>query len=501
MRRSMAVVMLILLVASVPISQAQEDLRTFAISNRISFTYSTQIAQDAVFEVVPASDDEQTPTGPVPEYTEITFQNFQEGTGWVETGQYIHVYPAVTFPADPNAPFTQALEDLRAVLAARPNAPDHDLPMLPVVTASQILRSQVQYLDFANGSGIRYITAAGLDVSPLSEQVLFYTFQGLTNDGAYYLAAIFPIQSGVLPPVPEAMNAQQYEEFAAGYETYLAEVTAQLDAVAPESFNPSLPLLDSVFTSMTITGPAATILTSEGAGAATYENIQFNYDAALASRIEVDMFAPIVDTEGMTMFGSQPGMTSFSLLGYPVTRQYRHPVIRVIPVDTFPGTDTVFDQRLAQLQAFLSARIPLEAHSNIVESGAGGSEIPVLPVVNAAQVIVAKPEYIDFQNGSGVRFITFYAQDLSPVSNDLIFYAFQGITSDGKYVVSAEFPLHAPILPDSIDYSTLDYEAFMATYFDYLTETVIALDGVAPGEFTPSLDMLDALIQSINVGQ
>jgi len=82
----------------------------------------------------------------------------------------------------------------------------------------------------------------------------------------------------------------------------------------------------------------------------------------------------------------------------------------------------------------------------------------------------------------------------------MIFYVFQGITSDGKYVISAEFPLRAPVLPDSIDYSTLDYEAFIATYSNYLTETVTALDGIAPGDYTPTLDMLDAMIQSIRVG-
>jgi hypothetical protein len=508
MRRSIALVSIILLTVSVivpgfsrPVS-AQEDARTFQIENRINFTYSLQIAQDAVWQVIPASHEVQTPTGPMPEFTEITFQNFVENTGWIPTGQYIHVYPVVTFPTDPNTPFARSLEQLRSVLAARPTVPDGELPMLPVVTAMQIFRSQVQYVDFATGSGIRYITAAGLDVSPLSDDRLFYTFQGLTNDGAYYIAAYFPVQSGVLPPVPEAMNAQQYNEFASGYEAYLADVKAQLDAVPPENFSPNLPVLDSLFASMTITSPAATIVTPDGAatGTAAYDNVQFSYDAMLASRIEVDLIAPYVDPGGMSMYGSLPGMTVFSLADYPVKRQYGGPVIRIIPVDTFPGSNSISDQRLAELQTFLAARAPLAAHPNMVENGPGVPEIPVLPVVNAAQVIVTKPQYIDFQNGSGVRFVTYYAQDISPISNERIFYAFQGITSDGKYVISVELPLKASVLPESIDYTTFDFETFAATYFTYLNDTVIALDGLAPGDYTPSLDMLDALIQSINVG-
>lgn len=506
MVRSMAFVMVVVLAASVlipgslrPVS-AQEDLRTFEIPNRISLTYHTQIAQDIAWERVPASRDPQTPTGPVPEYTELVFQNYQDGTGWVETGDFIHIYPVVTFPADPNAPYTQALEALRSVLAARPTITDGELPMLPTVTATQMIRTQVQYLDLANGSGIRYVTAAGLDVSPL-DGALFYTFQGLTDDGAYYIAAQFPVQSSVLP-ASEAMNTEQYNAFAARYDEYLAEITAQLNAAPAPSFSPDLTLLDGMLASMSVLAPDATFVTPDGASVATadFDNVQVSYDASLASRIEVDEIAPFVDPGGMSMFGSQPGMTVLTLIDYPVTRPYGDAVIRVMPVETFPGTSTISDQVLAQLQAFLSDRAPLEARVNVQPALPSEPGIPVLPVVNAAQVIIVKPQYIDTQGWSGVRFITYYAQDLSPLTNNLIFYAFQGITADGRYVISAEFPLRAPVLPDAIDFSTFDYEAFIPTYFNYLEETVAALDGLAPGDYTPSVETLDALIQSLRVG-
>ena len=508
MSRSMTFVMVVVLLAAsvlVPGSSysvsAQEDVRTFEIPNRISFSYSMQIAQDVSWQVVPASHDFQTPTGPIPEYTELTFQNYEDGTGWVSTGQFIHVYPVIPFPTDPDAPYAVALDRLHSVLAARPAIPDGDLPMLPTVTASQMIRSQVQYLDFATGSGIRYVTAAGLDVSPV-DGVLFYTFQGLTGDGAYYIAAQFPVQSSVLP-ASEPMNTEQYNAFVASFDVYLADVTAQLNAAPAQSFSPDLTVLDNVFASMSITGPARMILTPEGADKATvaFDNILFTYDAALASRIDVDVIPPFDDPGGMSMFGSQPGATVFSFIDYPVTRPYGNAVIRVIPVDTFPGTNTMSDQALARLQAFLAAQTPLEAHVNVKPAGESNPGIPVLPVINAAQVIVVKPEYMAFQNWNGVRFITYYAQDLSPLTNGTIFYAFQGITMDGRYVISAEFPLRVPMLPDSIDYSAIDWDTFAANYGTYLDETVTALDNAASGDYTPSLDTLDALLQSLSVGQ
>jgi hypothetical protein len=210
---------------------------------------------------------------------------------------------------------------------------------------------------------------------------------------------------------------------------------------------------------------------------------------------------PFDDPGGMSMFGSQPGAMVFSFVDYPVTRPYGNAVIRVIPVDSFPGTDTISDRALAQLQAFLTAHAPLEAHVNVKPAGESDPGIPVLPVVNAAQVIVVKPEYLAFQNWNGVRFITYYAQDLSPLTNGAIFYAFQGITMDVRYVISAEFPLRVPVLPDSIDYSAIDWDAFTANYGTYLDETVTALDNAASGDYTPSLDTLDALLQTLSVGQ
>jgi hypothetical protein len=502
MRRAMVLSLLVILMVSAlafgAVSAQGPNENAFEIPNRISFTYSNQIAQGTRWERVPESKDVQTPTGPVPEYTAIYFQDYSDSTGWTDTGQFINVYPVLTFPTDPSQPFAQGLQNLRAVLAARPNVPAGNLPMLPIVTAAQILRSQVQYLDFPGGSGIRYVTAAGLDVSPLSDSALFYTFQGLTSDGGYYIAGVFPVMSGLLPATPEPMNSEQYNQFAANYPAYIADLTQKLDGLAPQSFSPDLTLLDSLFQSMKITAPAATIVTPADATTAevTYQNVRFTYTATLASRVEVDDIAPVVDTSGMTMFGSQPGYTLFTLIGYPVTRQYSPAVVQVFPVSSFPNSDSISDQVLARLQAFLAARAPLTAHANT----SGGEGIPVLPVVNAGQVIVVKPQYFNFQDGVGVRFITFYAQGIGPITNDALFYTFEGMTTDGKYVVSVQFPVKASILPDSFDPTTFDYNQFMATYTEYLATTTNDLDLLQQQDYTPNLDTLDALIQSIQVG-
>jgi hypothetical protein len=482
---------------------AQEDTRSFEVPNqvfpnRINFTYNSQIAEDAVWQWIPASTDFQTPTGPVPESTEITFQNYSDDVGWVDSGQKIYVYPLVTFPVDRSYPFTQELTNLRAVLAARPNLPDSDLPMLPTVTAAQLLRTQVEFVDFPGGTGIRYVTAAGLDVSPLSDQVLFYTFQGLTSDEAYYIAAIFPVKSSILPAEAPQMTDDEYKQFAANYDTYLVDVTRQLNDLTPQAFTPDLTTIDHLFTTFQIRNPAATILTSPGisTGAAVYENVTFSYVAGLANRIEVDVIPPYTDPGGMSMFGSEPGYTTFSLFNYPVLRNYGYPAIRVIPVDTFPAADTRSDQQLALLKDFLAAHPTLSAQT----AASGAAPIPVLPPINAAQVIVAKPVYLDFQSGTGVRFITFYSQGVNPITNDALVYSFIGMTANGKHIVSAEFPVTSAVLPD-IDYTTFDVDAFAADYPNYVNKTLGELDGLDSQAYNPTLNVLDDVIRSINIGE
>jgi hypothetical protein len=479
----------------------QDDVRYFEIPNdlavtRIRFDYSPQIAGDAGWQWTPASPDIQTPTGPIPECVKIVFQNYIISVGWVETGQAIYVYPVATFPDEPY-PFAVELANLREVLAARPNVPDHALPMLPTVTASQIFRSQVEYLDFPNGSGIRFITSAGLDVSPLSDEGLFYTYQGLTNDGAYYIAAMFPIKSPVLPDNTVQMTTEQYNEFVANYDSYLADTVQQLDELSADDFRPRLDAIDHVFASLEITPPLATIFTPEGVETetATYGDISFSYDTDLASRIEVDAFGPILDPDGQTMYGSQPGYTLFSVYGYPIIRPNSRAMIRIARVEDFPATESISDTLLQQLVDFLAARPSLAAQVNT----SGGDVIPVLPPINAAQVLVAKPEYLEFQNGFGARFISYYSQGLEPITDEAIMYTFIGMTADGKYVVSAKFPVDTSVLSE-IDYTTLDYDAFAQNYLPYLDETLATLDGLDAQWYTPDLTLLDNLIKSLKVG-
>jgi hypothetical protein len=81
-------------------------------------------------------------------------------------------------------------------------------------------------------------------------QELFYTFQGFTNDGAYYVAAFFPLTTTVLPDTITEGDWTVIRETEASYTAYLSETVTILDHLPPTKFTPDLSRLDAVLTSL-----------------------------------------------------------------------------------------------------------------------------------------------------------------------------------------------------------------------------------------------------------
>jgi hypothetical protein len=132
--------------------------------------------------------------------------------------------------------------------------------------------------------------------------------------------------------------------------------------------------------------------------------------------------------------------------------------------------------------------------------------LPPVPFFNAQQVFASNIQVISFQNGSGVRFLTEYAQYPASANNHDLFYNFQGVTRDGVYYVVAILPITAPSLaatsdagaplpPGGISYPYMaDPDANMQAYYAAVTTL---LNATPSNAFTPAIGQLDALIQSM----
>lgn len=190
-----------------------------------------------------------------------------------------------------------------------------------------------------------------------------------------------------------------------------------------------------------------------------------------------------------------PAYAEITLEGYPLQEKFFRPQILVYPAAEFEKANEGAAQIISDLKTLLAAPPdPLPG------------SLPFLPLFNAAQIFHANEQFLKFQNGSGVRFLTQFGQDAMPVNNHDLLYTFQGITGDGAYYISVILPVNASFLmefpspeftlpPDGIPFPWGSYD----TLGEYYRASVRQLNDTAPDAFTPSLTTLDTLVQSLLV--
>lgn len=196
--------------------------------------------------------------------------------------------------------------------------------------------------------------------------------------------------------------------------------------------------------------------------------------------------------------GSSPAFNRFTLQGYPLQDKRFEPQVMIYPAQDYAALSQGAQISIGRLQAINSdPSTPLTKDT-----------LPILPSAMAAQMIVSQATRLQIQSGNGVRIVTQYGQAAGPITNYDLFYHYEGLTSDGKYYVIATLPVNVPFLADSYDSNAPlppggipapDFSA-QAPDFDAYFQAVAAQLNSTPGSsFTPSLDLLDALIGSINV--
>ena len=143
---------------------------------------------------------------------------------------------------------------LEALLAERPDlaastaAGTDALPFLPGFEAAQVLRAAPTYVDAPGVSGIAYLTAYAQDLFPFSSDSIWYTFQGLSTDGEWYVAVLAMLDTGLLP---EQVTDRQVQRARSDWEAYLARTVQKLEGAGPGAFTPTLTAVDALVRSLT----------------------------------------------------------------------------------------------------------------------------------------------------------------------------------------------------------------------------------------------------------
>lgn len=207
---------------------------------------------------------------------------------------------------------------------------------------------------------------------------------------------------------------------------------------------------------------------------------------------------PPATGDDVPVWGKTPGHLEVSLGDYYILQgKFHQPRIYVYPATEYAVLSPGAFESIHRLRNLISGVVPLAP-----------DQLPSVPFFNAAQVFASDIQTISFQNGSGVRFLTEYAQYFAPVNNHELVYHFQGFSNDGETYIIAILPITVPILAETSDPGAVipaggialpDINDPDADWQGYYASVTDLLNAAPPEAFTPALNQLDALIQSMFV--
>ena len=235
-----------------PPTAAAPEGAIFAEYDNVSFWFMPDLARSWSVEFIPEGPGSSSSAGPTdysdPDHIVFYLDGVSTASATVPMFEpQIYIYPAAAMSAQ--NPIAQGrIAELQNWLNAPPtNSMDQNLaiPFLPLFNAAQVMHTQVKYLDFQNGKGVRFLTMYSQGLMPADNAGVFYTFQGITDDGAYYVAIIMPVSHPSLDGDPGTA-------FMDDPLNYMNGVAEQLDRQASNTFTPDLTVFDALVESITI---------------------------------------------------------------------------------------------------------------------------------------------------------------------------------------------------------------------------------------------------------
>jgi hypothetical protein len=222
----------------------------------------------------------------------------------------------------------------------------------------------------------------------------------------------------------------------------------------------------------------------------TCNNVSLYLEPSLASGFKCTS-VPEVSGAEIPAFAANPQYTEITLQGYVLSGRFFDAHIDIYPVQRYNevAPDANIPTMVTMLQGLTAGGLP------------GSDALPVLPVFNAAQELHVLYKVVPFGSGSGIRFLTQYAQFADPINNHELFYTYQGLTADGRYWISAILPTSLADLPadGNTPPAGQSPEQFSNNFTTYLADMTTKLNGQAETDFSPAVPALDALVSSLQV--
>lgn len=230
---------------------------TLVTIGRLTVEIPSSVASNATGGEIPPVTNEDAPYWEkTPGHLSVSLNDYYVLQGKFHKPQ-INVYPAIDYATLVPGAF-ESMHRLRNVVSnVVPSTPDQ-LPAVPFFNAAQVFASNIQMISFQNGYGVRFLTEYAQYAAPVNNHELFYHFQGFSDDGNYYIVAIFPITAPMLAETDEPGATLPAGGIAypgindpnADFQGYYASVTDLLNTTSPEAFTPTISQLDALIQSM-----------------------------------------------------------------------------------------------------------------------------------------------------------------------------------------------------------------------------------------------------------
>lgn len=234
--------------------------------NEIPFVYDARIFAEVKVKKIPQLIDELGNAGfpdEAPSYSCFYLRDKKEFPAYEKGPRYFQpaysklcIIPledkSVTNFATAYPHIKEAEVKLRELLKARPPKfiSGRDINDLPFNNANGSFHSKVEYLNFRNGAGVLFLTQYTQEIwpNPVNNEELTCNFQGLTNDGKYYVAARLSLTH---PSLPKGIDFTGHIERDDKLQ-YLRKQEQMLNGFAEASFQPSMKTLKALLSSISI---------------------------------------------------------------------------------------------------------------------------------------------------------------------------------------------------------------------------------------------------------
>ena len=237
-----------------------------------------------------------------------------------------------------------------------------------------------------------------------------------------------------------------------------------------------------------------------------YEGVSFRYDPAVFGTVKSE----IVPVQRLEEPDHKPESVAPEHVHFTFDR--RDPrgeaLLSVYPVNEFPKVYSV-NPEFAKLM-----RDEIEGLKRVLTDASYrvDGQIPHLPYRDASDIFYAKVRHVSFVNGKGILFVAQWQHGVEYVSNRTLEYRFEGLTSDGKYYVTAETPIRVQFLPDESpeemegltwkELLNADEDPAIQKKIDaYVKDIAARMEGLGPADFQPRLEAFEAIIASLKVGR